>query len=50
MEKIFETIKDCATFYNIPRRQMNGWLLKNRMPQEFIDLGLRYANDCDIEK
>jgi len=47
--KTFETVKDCATFYNISRRKMNGWLLKNRMPQKFIDLGLRYLDDNMVE-
>ena len=49
--KIFETIKDCATFYNIPRRKMNGWLLNSdKMPQEFKDMGLDYYIENYIKK
>ena len=45
-EKIFEMIKDCATFYNIPRRKLNGWLLNfDKMPQEFKDMGLAYYTE-----
>ncbi len=42
---IYDCIGDCAKYYEVNRRQMNDWLLKNRMPQKFVDLGLKYLED-----
>ena len=52
--KIFYSIAECARHCNVDRRIMNKWLLNPaKMPQEYIDLGLRYYNpeiDGDIEQ
>lgn len=40
---IYNSIKDCAIFYNENPTYMRGWLSGNRkMPQKFINLGLKY--------
>ena len=39
--KEFNSIKECATFYNVKRKTMSTWLNKQRaMPKEFIELNL----------
>jgi len=49
--KTFISISNCAEYYNIITATMNGWLLgKHKMPQDFINLGLRYLNGrCDYK-
>lgn len=48
-EKEFSCIKECAEFYNIKSNNMACWLRGERkMPQRFVDLGLRYATEEDI--
>lgn len=43
---IFETIKECAKYYDIKYTTMVSWLKdQNPMPQNFIDLGLRYYTE-----
>ncbi len=43
---IFDSIKECADFYNINSVTMHYWLRKKcRMPQQYIDLGLRFLDD-----
>lgn len=45
-EKIFKTTTACAEYYNINKKTMQGWITcKNPMPQQFIDLNLRFLND-----
>ena len=47
--KIFGCITECAEFYNVNRRTMSYWLQgKNKIPSEFIEKGLRYATEEDI--
>lgn len=41
-DKIFNSIKECAEYYNISIDRMKKWLSgKTRMPQEFIEKGLK---------
>ena len=41
--KIFNSIKECATYYDITPSTMQRWLNgKNKIPQKFINLGLKY--------
>lgn len=43
---IYESITECSCYYNIKLGTMVGWLInKNGMPKKFIDLGLRYLDD-----
>lgn len=48
--KVFESISECAREYNIKHiPTMTRWLDGSRkMPQQYIDLGLRYATEKDI--
>lgn len=47
--KIFYSIAECARYCNVNRRIMNKWLLNPvKMPQKYIDLGLRYATEEDL--
>ena len=40
---IFDCGVDCAEYYDIPYGRMKQWLSgKNKMPQDFIDKGLKY--------
>lgn len=40
---IFNSINQCAKFYNIKRQLLNDWLLNpHRIPQQFKDMGLDY--------
>ena len=40
---IYNSIKDCAIFYNENPTYMRGWLSGNRkIPQKFINLSLKY--------
>ena len=49
--KIFQTCKQCSKYYNINYNTMGTWLRGgNKMPSEFIELGLRYATREDIQK
>lgn len=46
---IFDCIGDCASYYDVDRRLMNGWLLcNNPMPQNFIEKQLRFANNSSF--
>lgn len=46
---IFETIADCAEFYNINNSTFSSWINGyGKMPKKFYDLGLRQL-DSDIE-
>lgn len=39
---IFSSIKKCAEYYNVNPSTMQSWLLgRRRMPEKFIDLGLK---------
>lgn len=41
--KLFNSIKECANYYNINQSTMQRWLKgDNEMPQEFKDKGLKY--------
>lgn len=41
---LFGCILDCANYYNIGHSRMKAWLTRqNKMPQEWVDRGLRYA-------
>ena len=43
---IYEKIKDFCYEYNIKKSKVNCWLKgKRKMPQKFIDLGLKYYTD-----
>lgn len=40
--KIFESIKECAEFYQVPVWKMKKWLSnRTKMPENFIKMGLR---------
>lgn len=42
---VFNCLKDCAEFYNVPRTTMGNWLLgRYTMPQNFVEKGLKYYN------
>lgn len=42
---VFDCIGDCASYYNVNRRLINSWLLRELpMPQDFIDKQLRFAD------
>ena len=42
---IFESIKKCAEYYNIPITTITSWLNGNsKMPKKFFDMGLRYLD------
>lgn len=42
---IFECAKDCSEYYNLNYTQLSNWLTGARkMPQEWIDKGLRYLD------
>lgn len=44
--KIYNSISNCAKYYNIAPYKMGRWLLgKNKMPQDFINKGLSYYNE-----
>ena len=46
---IFLCIKECADYYNKNYSTMKNWLLgRRKMPQEFQNLGLRYATEEDV--
>ena len=48
-KKIFESISQCAKLYDVNSRTMQDWLDgKYSMPQKYIDLGLRYATEEDL--
>ena len=41
--KIFESIQECADYYEIKFCTIQAWLSgRNKMPQKFVDLGLAY--------
>lgn len=45
---IFGCIKECAEHYRINNKTMSHWLTGySKMPQRFVDLGLRYATEED---
>ena len=47
--KRFNSLEDCASFYNVPISTMSSWLTKLcNMPQEFVDKKLHYEGE-DIE-
>ena len=47
--KIFDSIAECASWYDIKPIAMNEWLLgKRRMPKQFIDLGLHYFDNKEM--
>lgn len=46
----YDTITDCAKYYNVKVNRMSRWLSGDRkMPQEFVDKKLMYAIGGDIE-
>ena len=45
-EKVFNSIKECAEYYNISIDRMKKWLSgKTKMPEEFIQKGLKKLED-----
>ena len=47
--KIFTTAKECAKFYNVNYATMCNWLQgRRKVPSKFIELGLRFATEEDI--
>ena len=49
-KKIFNCIKECAEYYGESYGCISRWLRGiNKMPQKFIDLGLRYATEEDVK-
>lgn len=47
---IFGCIRECANYYNINDITMGSWLIgRYKMPQRFVDLGLRYATEEDLK-
>ena len=47
---IFPSIKECSVFYKKDTSNICAWLRgREKIPQKFIDLGLRYATEEDIE-
>lgn len=43
---VYESILQCAKEYGIKQDTMEAWLRgDNRMPQDFIDMGLKYETD-----
>ena len=47
---IFYSIKMCADFYSLSATTLRRWLRGERkMPQKYIDLGLRYATEEDLK-
>ena len=48
---IFSCIRECAEFYDIPVSTMKAWLTgRNKMRDNFVEFGLRYATEEDILK
>lgn len=48
---IFDCVKDCAEYYGYRRRTMSAWLEgRNKMPDKFVKLGLKYFSDEDVLK
>lgn len=46
---VYNKISDCAKFYGIDRSKMSNWLNgKHKMPKEYIDLGLRFLTEEDL--
>ena len=44
--KIFDSIKECANYYEVKRGTMQMWLSGiHKMPQKFVDLGLKYYEE-----
>lgn len=42
----FSSMRECDKYYNLRRMQISNWLSgHSKMPKEFADKGLRYAND-----
>ena len=47
----FDSIQKCSNYYNVRHRAMAHWLDgTQKMPQKFIDLGLRYATEEEIKQ
>lgn len=47
----FNSIQKCSDHYNIPQRVMAHWLDgTQKMPQRFIDLGLRYTTEEETKE
>lgn len=45
-DRVFDTVNACANYYGIPPSTMSAWLTKrNRMPNKFVELGLRYYEE-----
>ena len=41
---IFNSVKECAEYLNKPRTTISNYINgRNKMPQEFVDRGLKYA-------
>lgn len=50
-DKIFNTITNCSKYYGICKSSMARWLKgKTKMPQKFIDLGLRYFEENNVQE
>ena len=49
-EVIFPTAKECSEYYNVNYATMKNWLQGKvkKIPYKFIELGLRYATQDDI--
>ena len=49
-KQIFTTAKECSEYYNVNYGTMRNWLQgRRKTPSEFIELGLRYATQDDID-
>lgn len=49
--KEYLTINECAKYYGVNPSNMSSWLRrKTKMPQKFIDLGLKYKNNPMVYK
>lgn len=50
MNTIYDSAKECSEQLSINVGTLRAWLQgKNRMPQKYIDLGLRYATEEDLK-
>lgn len=48
---IYDCVKDCAEHYGYKRRTMGAWLEgRNKMPNQFVALGLRYYDSKEKER
>lgn len=47
----YPSIHECSNYYNVKRVTMQAWMSgRNKMPQKYIDLGLRYVTQEEIDQ